>query len=135
MTDLETYMSNVKHLSDMVARIGSHVSDKCGLGPPKIFDGIGGKSRVWKLHERATVSIVKAHLEPNTIFPAHAHEAIEIIILFEGSARFTAAGITEDLVLGKPFEVPPELEHSVESGKDGAWFSVTTVPREPGLVP
>lgn len=128
---LDEYQQNVQKLSGMVARMGSSDSP---CGPPKVFKAEGGEARVWKLYEDDDVSIVKSSITPNTFFPIHKHDTVEHIVLFRGSAYMIQGELEIPFRVGEVITVCPETPHGVKSGADGAWFSVTTVPREEGLV-
>lgn len=55
-------------------------------------------------------------LEPNTVFPEHAHEAEQITLVLEGELTFLYGGRTVTL---KPMEViaiPSNVVHSVTTG-------------------
>lgn len=127
---LEIYQERVEHLGTMVSRIGDPT---CHLGAPKIFEVKGGEAKVWILHERESVSIAKAYLSPGAQFPVHAHGARETIILYEGQAIYRSGAKIKILTPGSCVGVPAGKPHRVTAGPDGAWFSITTVPREEGL--
>ena len=129
---LDTFQVNVKRLSQMTAEMAE--APICGLGPPKVYPlPGGGEARVWILHERESVSIAKAHVTPNGVFPEHHHEGLETIIVFEGSALYESASHRKELFPGDCVSIPRNKPHRMTAGPEGAWFSVTLVPREEGL--
>jgi anti-sigma factor ChrR (cupin superfamily) len=127
-TKLENFQENVKRLGEITAQMAS--GPICGLGPPKVFQIPGGEAKVWLLHERDTVSIVKAYVTPNSTFPIHDHKVIEVIVVFEGSAVYESGVVRKELLPGGCVHVPVGRGHKITTGPEGAWFSVTTVPRE-----
>jgi quercetin dioxygenase-like cupin family protein len=128
---LEQYQENVKHLSAMTARMMDRPSE---CGQPKVFDlAGGGEAHVWVLFEKGSVSIVKSYVTPDSEFPLHRHGAKEIIVLFEGSATYESGDISKRMEPGDCVSVPAGKAHRMLSHSEGAWFSVTTVPREEGL--
>jgi quercetin dioxygenase-like cupin family protein len=130
---LDQFQENIQKLSDMASRYSSQ-SDECTLDPPKIFDlAAGGAARVWKLFESDDVSIVKAHLSPNSEFPMHSHNAVEVIVLFAGAARYESSRTARDMMPGDCVRAEREMAHRMIARSEGAWFSVTTVPKEEGL--
>jgi quercetin dioxygenase-like cupin family protein len=131
-TQIEIFQENVKGLGEVTARMASD-SATCGLGKVKVFQVDGGEARVWILHERESVSIAKAHLAPGTKFPLHTHNSVEVIVLFEGSAIYESGDVSRELVPGSCVSVPRGKAHQMTAGASGAWFSVTTVPREEAL--
>jgi quercetin dioxygenase-like cupin family protein len=131
-TKLQTYQQNVKRLAEMVASIGEPVGE-CGLDPPKIFPVEGGEARVWVLFENDHVSIAKAFLSPGARFPEHTHGAMEFIVVYEGEAWYHSADHQKRMKPGVCVSVLAGKAHRVEAGPEGAWFSVTTVPREEAL--
>lgn len=128
---LDTFQENVQTLSQITSAMAE--APICGIGPPRVFKVKGGKARVWILHERPTVTIAKAHLSANAEFIPHRHQAIEFIVLFEGSAVYESGNIRKHLFPGVCVSVPKGKPHRVVAGPEGAWFSLTTVPREEGL--
>jgi quercetin dioxygenase-like cupin family protein len=128
---LDVYDENVQKISDMVSSI---LPDQtCALGPPRVFEVSRGKAQVWTLFESEAVTIAKSYLEPDTLFSLHQHDAREIIVLYEGTAQYRSGTIVEEMLPGSCIDVSPSTAHSVLAGPEGAWFSVTTVPREEGL--
>lgn len=125
--DLATYQENVQKLSGMIAKMSDPVSRDI---VSKEFPLAGGKSKMWVLYTSDDVSIVKAFLTPNTQFPLHIHDVKEVIVLFSGSAVFTSGTVAKELRAGDFVGVEPGQPHDIKSGPEGAWFSVTTVPRE-----
>jgi quercetin dioxygenase-like cupin family protein len=63
----------------------------------------------------------------------HKHGTAEFIVVFSGEAWFTSEAGEELLGPGDCVKVFVGTPHSVKAGPGGAWFSVTTVPREEGL--
>ncbi len=132
-TELEQFQTNVKRLGEITSRL--EAKPVCGInGPPKIFELEDGEARVWLLHERESVTIVKSHLSPNATFPVHTHSGIEVIVVFEGSAVYTSGDIARRLNPGQCVSVPAGKGHKIKAGPDGAWFSVTLVPRSKSMM-
>ena len=136
---LDVFESRVTQLSQMLAHYD--IESDCTLPPPKVFDlDTGGKARVWQLYEDDAVSIVKSILDPNTEFPRHNHTEIEHIVLFKGYALFVLEDAEDgslvrrvELRPGEHVVIPAGVVHRVITEDDGAYFSVTTVPRAEGL--
>ena len=125
--DLATYQENVQRLSGMIAKMSKPVSKEIVT---KEFPLVDGKTKVWTLYSNDDVSIVKAFVTPNTQFPLHIHDVKEVIVLYSGSAVFTSGTVAKELKPGDFVGVDAGQPHDIKSGPEGAWFSVTTVPRE-----
>jgi quercetin dioxygenase-like cupin family protein len=132
MNKLEQFQENIQRLSDLAGHYEA-LEDDCGLGAAKVFPIPGGSAHVWLLHERETVSIVKSYVTPNSEFPVHSHFAREIIVLFEGRATYESGDVVKELKPGDCVSVEPNKPHRMLTHEEGAWFSVTTVPREEAL--
>ncbi|MBN1595924.1 cupin domain-containing protein [candidate division FCPU426 bacterium] len=50
-------------------------------------------------------------LEPNTIFPEHAHEAEQTTLVLEGELTFTIQGQKSTLGPGDVISIPSHLKH------------------------
>lgn len=134
---LDIFQDRVIQLSQMLAHY--EASTDCALPPPKVFDLDEGEARVWTLFESDDVSIVKAYLTPNTLFPRHRHDELEFLILFRGYALYVSEAQGDsparrlEMTPGKCVSVPIGKPHKIITEEEGAWFSVTTVPRGIGL--
>ena|SRR5512143_2728791 len=55
-------------------------------------------------------------LEPNTVFPEHAHEAEQITLILEGELTFLYEGKTVTLSPWEVIAIPSNVRHSVTTG-------------------
>jgi quercetin dioxygenase-like cupin family protein len=55
-------------------------------------------------------------LEPNTVFPEHAHEAEQITLVLEGELTFSYGGKTVKLRPMEVIAIPSNVVHSVTTG-------------------
>lgn len=138
MNKLDVYESRVLKLQEMLTHY--EIESECSLPPAKIFELEGGQARVWELFQNEDVTIVKAHVTPNTEFPKHEHGEMEFIVVFKGYALYISddhndePGRIIELPPGKCVSIPPGKPHRLVTEEEGAWFSVTTVPKAIGLV-
>jgi quercetin dioxygenase-like cupin family protein len=56
-------------------------------------------------------------LEPNTVFPEHAHEAEQITLVLEGELTFSYGGKTATLRPMEVIAIPSNVVHSVTTGQ------------------
>lgn len=56
-------------------------------------------------------------MEPDTVFPEHAHEAEQITLVLEGTLTFTYDGKRTLVKAGEVIAIPSNLEHAVATGK------------------
>ena len=139
MTKLDLYESRVLKLQEILAHY--EIESECEeLGPPKVFHIVGGTARVWKLFESEDVTVVKSHVTPNSEFPRHSHDEMVFIVLFKGYAVYVSDDVEDspgrrlEMYPGQCVSVPIGKPHKIITEDEGAWFSVTTIPKGVGLL-
>ena len=92
----------------------------------------GGKCIGFNLHHCDDVAIQRAHMEKDTFFPRHSHDAIEYLIQISGKAKLTiySNGDIEkevDMTRGKCFRIPENKSHSYKA-ITSSWMLGITIP-------
>lgn len=70
--------------------------------------------------------------EPGAEFPIHTHPEEQITVVLTGTVAFTVEGAEHALRAGETYVVPPDLEHGLRAGPEGARFLAVVVPRRAG---
>jgi len=112
-------------LSDLVLNSNSVINYDCPQGACK---GVG------LLKEKA-VAVQDTILKPNTIFPLHVHNEIELLILVDGEFTSTINNKeTKITTPGRLIVIDPGEEHFVYT-KDGCRMIAVTIPANIGGYP
>lgn len=76
--------------------------------------------------EKTTVT--RYSFAPGAAFPLHRHPQEQITLIESGDVKWIAGGREGELSAGAYFVVPPDLEHSIQAGADGATILAIVVP-------
>ncbi len=62
--------------------------------------------------------------KPGFVYPPHSHDDKVSVYITDGSLTFDFNGEIKEVVANERFDVPPNTEHSVTAGPDGAIYIV-----------
>jgi quercetin dioxygenase-like cupin family protein len=65
---------------------------------------------------------------PAAVFPRHRHSQEQITLIQRGEVRFTVGNIDHRLRAGGWSVVPPDVEHGLEAGEEGAEVLAIVIP-------
>jgi len=89
----------------------------------------GGIVRAWTLlARRGIVTVVKSFGPKGCVFPKHSHTEVEILVLYEGKARYTDSSPLEMIMEpGDAVRIAPGTSHEFVTLED-TWVIGITVP-------
>ena len=93
------------------------------LVPLQIWNGIAGRVVDG---ERATLAVIE--LDPGATASPHRHGNEQLGVLIEGSLTFRIGEETRGLGPGDTWSIPPDVEHEVTAGPEGAALVEVFVP-------
>ncbi len=73
-------------------------------------------------------TVTRYSFEPGAAFPLHRHPQEQITMIEAGSVEFVHGAEEGELAAGSYFVVPPDLEHSIKAGPDGATILAVVIP-------
>lgn len=94
------------------------------LEPDHVFDGVTRRS-----FSSAQATIVSYSFAPGAQFPRHRHPQEQVTLVQSGEIEMTIGEHTESLCRGDWTIAPPEIEHSITAGGEGATIIAIVVPR------
>lgn len=79
--------------------------------------------------DSARATVTGYEFEAGAQFPLHSHPQEQITLVEEGEVEFTIGGEVKRLSPGDWSVIPPNVEHGLRAGPDGARFLAIIVPR------
>jgi quercetin dioxygenase-like cupin family protein len=73
-------------------------------------------ARMWAVALKKSM-LTYFELEPDTVFPAHSHEAEQITLVLEGELSFSYEGKTVTLKAGDVIAIPSNIAHAAFTGE------------------
>jgi quercetin dioxygenase-like cupin family protein len=95
-----------------------------GLPADRPYPGVERRS-----FDGAGATVNRYDFDPGARFPRHRHPQEQITVVLRGSLELTVGDRSRTLTAGDYSVVPPNVEHGITAGGDGAAFVATIVPR------
>ncbi len=77
----------------------------------------------------AHMTVVRYRFEPGAVFPLHSHPEEQLVVMLEGTARFTVGERTVAVRSGESVHAPPDVPHGCQAGPEGCIFLNIVSPR------
>jgi quercetin dioxygenase-like cupin family protein len=94
------------------------------LEPDQVYDGVVRRS-----FSSAQATIMSYSFAAGAQFPVHRHPQEQVTLVQSGEIEMTIGARRESLSAGDWTIAPPEVEHGITAGGDGASIIAIVVPR------
>lgn len=122
----EMLSANMVRLEELEAKFDS---DPFSELPVTQWELEGQIVKAWSLLvRRGVVSVVKSFVPAGCVFPIHSHQEVEVLVVYEGKARYRSSTPVERILLpGDCVRILPGTAHEFE-GVEDTWVIGITVP-------
>ncbi len=94
------------------------------LEPEEVYDGVRRRS-----FSSSKATVTRYEFAPGARFPIHRHPSEQVTLVEAGLVEFTVAGEATRMEAGAWSVVPPDVEHGLRAGPQGARILAIVVPR------
>jgi quercetin dioxygenase-like cupin family protein len=115
-------------ISNQLLKLKELVKQVPNTGHMVDYDVKEGSSLGIGLFKNEQIAVQQNELKEGTIFPAHAHDGIEVIIVYEGEVTFHYKDEAITLKVGDVLRIPAMEEHFVTVKKDSKMIGITIPP-------
>jgi quercetin dioxygenase-like cupin family protein len=78
--------------------------------------------------DTSAATVNRYDFEPRATFPRHHHPQEQITLVLEGSVVLSVGDRKRELAAGGYSVIPPDVEHGISAGEEGASFVAMIVP-------